>query len=61
MTTTLFWVCLAIVFYTYLGYGIVLYLLVLVKRLFTKAKPQADLPDECLPAVTLMVCAYNEE
>ena len=61
MTTTLFWVCLAIVFYTYLGYGIVLYLLVLVKRLFTKAKPQADIPDECLPAVTLMVCAYNEE
>lgn len=53
--------CLAIVFYTYLGYGIVLYLLVLVKRLFTKAKPQADIPDECLPAVTLMVCAYNEE
>ncbi|MGM9732513.1 MAG: glycosyltransferase family 2 protein [Prevotella sp.] len=61
MTTTLFWVCLAIVFYTYLGYGIVLYLLVLAKRLFTKAKPQADIPDECLPAVTLMVCAYNEE
>ena len=61
MTPTLFWVCLAIVFYTYLGYGIVLYLLVLVKRLFTKAKPQADIPDECLPAVTLMVCAYNEE
>lgn len=61
MTATLFWVCLAIVFYTYLGYGIVLYLLVLAKRLFTKAKPQADIPDECLPAVTLMVCAYNEE
>ena len=61
MTATLFWVCLAIVFYTYLGYGIVLYLLVLAKRLFTKAKPQADSPDECLPAVTLMVCAYNEE
>ena len=61
MTATLFWVCLAIVLYTYLGYGIVLYLLVLAKRLFTKAKPQADIPDECLPAVTLMVCAYNEE
>ena len=61
MTATLFWVCLAIVFYTYLGYGIVLYLMVLAKRLFTKAKPQADIPDECLPAVTLMVCAYNEE
>ena len=61
MTATLFWVCLAIVFYTYLGYGIVLYLLVLAKRMFTKAKPQADIPDECLPAVTLMVCAYNEE
>ena len=52
---------MAIVFYTYLGYGAVLYLLVLAKRLLTKAKPQADIPDDCLPEVTLMVCAFNEE
>lgn len=61
MTITLFWLCLTIVVYTYVGYGIVLYLLVLIKRLATKAKPLADITDDCLPEVTLMVCAYNEE
>lgn len=61
MMTTLFWLCIAIVVYTYVGYGIVLYLLVLIKRLATKAKPLADITDDCLPEVTLMVCAYNEE
>ena len=61
MTITLFWLCLAIVVYTYIGYGIVLYLLVFLKRLATKAKPLADITDDCLPEVTLMVCAYNEE
>ena len=61
MTVTFFWLCLAIVVYTYIGYGIVLYLLVFIKRLATKAKPLADISDDCLPEVTLMVCAYNEE
>lgn len=61
MTITLFWLCLAIVVYTYIGYGIVLYLLVFLKRLATKAKPLADISDDCLPEVTLMVCAFNEE
>ena len=61
MMATLFWLCMAIVVYTYVGYGIVLYLLVFVKRLTTKAKPLADITDDRLPEVTLMVCAYNEE
>ena len=61
MMATLFWLCMAIVVYTYVGYGIVLYLLVFVKRLATKAKPLADITDDRLPEVTLMVCAYNEE
>ena len=61
MTTSLFWLCLAIVVYTYVGYGLILYLLVFIKRLAIKAKPQADITDDCLPEVTLMVCAYNEE
>ena len=61
MTVTFFWLCLAIVVYTYIGYGIVLYLLVFIKRLATKAKPLADISDDCLPEVTLMVFAYNEE
>ena len=61
MMATLFWLCMAIVVYTYVGYGIVLYLLVFVKRLATKANPLADITDDRLPEVTLMVCAYNEE
>ena len=61
MTTTLFWLCLTIVVYTYVGYGLILYLLVFIKRLAIKAKPLADITDDCLPEVTLMVCAYNEE
>ena len=32
----IFWIALFIVFYTYLGYGIVLYLLVKLKELFVK-------------------------
>ena len=46
MTVTFFWLCLAIVVYTYIGYGIVLYLLVFIKRLATKAKPLADISAE---------------
>ena len=58
----LFWACLLIVFYTYIGYGILLYILIRLKRLF-KGKPlKTALPsDGELPTMTLMICAYNEE
>ncbi|MBR0265083.1 MAG: glycosyltransferase family 2 protein [Prevotella sp.] len=58
----LFWAMLLIVFYTYIGYGILLYIIIRLKRLF-KGKPlKAVLPsDEELPTMTLMICAYNEE
>ena len=58
----LFWACLLIVFYTYIGYGILLYILIRLKRLF-KGKPMKTvLPsDGELPTMTLMICAYNEE
>lgn len=65
MTTTiiLFWICLALVFYTYLGYGILLYIILRIKRLlFGKPlEPILPLDDQLLPDVTLMICAYNEE
>ena len=58
----LFWVCLLIVFYTYLGYGILLYIIIRVKRLFCGKPQKAVLPaDDELPTMTLMICAYNEE
>ncbi|MBR1879162.1 MAG: glycosyltransferase family 2 protein [Prevotella sp.] len=64
MTTLkiLFWICLVICIYTYVGYGILLYLLVLLKRM-VKGKPkQMELPEDSqLPDVAFMVCAYNEQ
>ena len=57
-----FWVCLALVLYTYLGYGVVLYVLVVLKRIFKGKDLKLSLPaDNELPEVTLMICAYNEE
>nr|WP_175550512.1 glycosyltransferase family 2 protein [Bacteroides luti] len=56
-----FWLSLIIVFYTYLGYGIVLYLLVKTKELFSKQKAKALPAKENLPEVTLFITAFNEE
>ncbi|MEG1580541.1 MAG: glycosyltransferase family 2 protein [Bacteroidaceae bacterium] len=54
----IFWISLFILFYTYLGYGILLFFLVKIKELFTKPKVY---PCDELPDVTLFVAAYNEE
>lgn len=58
-----FWICLALVFYTYVGYGLLLFVLVRIKRLLGLVKPLPDLPadERDLPTVTLMICAYNEQ
>lgn len=59
----LFWICLFLVFYTYIGYGILLYIILLLKRLFRGKTYIQTLPDDesLLPDVTLMICAFNEE
>jgi cellulose synthase/poly-beta-1,6-N-acetylglucosamine synthase-like glycosyltransferase len=58
----LFWACLLIVFYTYIGYGILLYIIIQLKRLFTGKSRETVVPsDDDLPTMTLMICAYNEE
>lgn len=54
-----FWICAFVVFYTYIGYGILLYVMVRIKELFRRPQPQ-ELPSE-LPTVTLLIAAYNEE
>lgn len=56
----LFWIMFLLVFYTYLGYGIVLFVLLQIKRLFTRKK-QLILTNDELPHITLLVAAYNEE
>lgn len=54
-----FWISIFLIVYTFVGYGFMLYLLVKIKRLFSK--PFAFKKDAVLPTVTLMVAAYNEE
>lgn len=54
---TIFWVGITTVFYTYLGYGFIIYLI-------SKVRPRYQVPsypeDEKLPLVTFLVAAYNE-
>lgn len=58
----IFWVSAFIVFYTYLGYGILLFLLVKIKELLSHTSKMAEThtfePDT---KVTLLIAAYNEE
>lgn len=57
----IFWTALFIVFYTYLGYGIVLCLLVKLKELFVKpVRRVLPAADRDLPEVTLFITAFNE-
>lgn len=57
----IFWIGLFIVFYAYLGYGIVLFLMIKLKRAlgYTVTIPKVQ-ESEWLP-VTFVVAAYNEE
>lgn len=57
-TYILFITSFFVLFYNYIGYGILLWALVKIKRRLQKAKPPAA-PYE--PEVTLIVAAYNEE
>ena len=60
---TAFWICAFLVLYTYLGYGMLLWLLVRLKRIVRGKAERRALPtdDAELPEVTFMVCAYNEQ
>jgi len=55
----LFWLLIALVFYTYLGYGLVLFVIIRLKRAFTKNKFEFNPSYE--PEVTLVIPSYNEE
>ena len=55
-----FWTLLFIVFYTYVGYGILLYILIKIKRAFNLGK-KAEIDTNYEPEVTLFIAAYNEK
>ena len=58
---TVFWISLLVIFYTYIGYGMLLYVLVRLKECFRQTPPP-PLPADCmLPELTLFITAYNEE
>ncbi|MBO6495725.1 MAG: glycosyltransferase family 2 protein [Roseivirga sp.] len=52
-----FWTCVFIVFYVFVGYGMLISILAKIKG----TKPIEALVDEDLPEVTFLVAAYNEE
>jgi len=55
----LFWICIALVIYTFVGYGFLLFFLVKIKRIFSK--PFTFNASAELPTVTILVAAYNEQ
>ena len=54
-----FWILLFIVFYTYIGYGILLFILVKIMKLSGRGKEERQTGYE--PDVTLFIAAYNEK
>jgi cellulose synthase/poly-beta-1,6-N-acetylglucosamine synthase-like glycosyltransferase len=53
-----FWGGILLVFYSYIGYGILLYALIKIKRVFVRP---VKFDERFIPEITLMVAAYNEE
>ncbi len=53
-----YWICLFLVVYTFVGYGVVLLFLVKLKKLLIKPVKLENSVD--LPTVTLLIAAYNE-
>jgi hypothetical protein len=56
----LFWVLLFVVFYSYLGYGVLLFLIIKIRRTLGMGKPFEG-NEDYEPEVTLFVAAYNEK
>jgi poly-beta-1,6-N-acetyl-D-glucosamine synthase len=58
----LFWLGIAVVAYAYLGYGLLLYVLIHVKRWWSGkiTLPAPPIDTNQWPKVTFIVCAYNE-
>ena len=54
-----FWILFFIVFYAYIGYGILLFFLIRIKRLFSGSK-EKNLNLNYEPEVTLFIAAFNE-
>ena len=58
ITVILFWLSLTVLFFSYFGYGILLFLVNRFKRTFSSPKEEKTL--KVLVAVTIIIPAYNE-
>ena len=56
----LFWTFLFIIVYTYIGYGVVLYIIIKIKRFFKNGEKE-EIDPTYEPEVTLFIAAYNEK
>ena len=54
-----FWISISLIFYTFFGYGVLLYILVRIKRILNPTK-RKQLTFGEMPTCTLIVAAYNE-
>jgi len=55
----IFWLSLLVIFYSYIGYGILLWMILKVKKVFKKQSKE-NITEEFEPHVTLIVASYNE-
>jgi cellulose synthase/poly-beta-1,6-N-acetylglucosamine synthase-like glycosyltransferase len=55
-----FWILLFIVFYAYVGYGILLFIVIKIRRILGFSKIHEKFPEQ-EPDVTLFISAYNEK
>ncbi|HEX7367608.1 MAG TPA: glycosyltransferase family 2 protein [Pelobium sp.] len=59
MMIVLFWLFLFVIFYTFFGYGLLLFTLIKLKKIFVK--PFNFSVNADLPTVSLLIAAFNEE
>jgi len=57
----LFWISLSIIFYTYIGYGILIYFFVRIKRFLPEKFESTDPREFQMPSCSVVIAAYNEE
>ncbi len=58
LSSYIFWTGIAVIGYTYLGYGVVIYLLTKLKNRTKSTEVRSDMD---LPAITFLIAAHNEE
>jgi biofilm PGA synthesis N-glycosyltransferase PgaC len=56
-----FWICLFIIFYAFVGYGMILFCMVRIRRMLKGKRTIPTYDEDSLLPCTLIIAAYNEE